>query len=75
MRLQKVSFGSSSTSIGITLSHSVSEDRMAAAGAMLTAIFSDKRTESGLSERQFEFKSFTIIVARSRTGSDQKIAD
>ncbi len=33
---------------------------MAAAGAMLTAIFSHKRTESGLSERQFEFKSFTI---------------
>ena len=44
---------------------------MDAAGAMLTAIFSHaadrKRTESGLSERQFEFKSFTIIVTRNRT--------
>src|SRR4029077_18679408 len=52
--------------------HSISEDRMAAAVAMLTAIFShaarQKRTESGLSERQFEFKSFTIIVARNQTG-------
>src|SRR5437870_7577639 len=28
-----------------------------------------KRTESGLSERQFALKSFTIIVARNRTGS------
>ena len=26
-----------------------------------------RRTESGPSERQFEFKSFTIIVARRRT--------
>ena len=34
-----------------------------------------KRTESGLSERHFEFKSFTIIVARNRTGSRRKIAD
>ena len=25
-----------------------------------------KRTESGLSERQFEFKSFAIIVVRNR---------
>jgi hypothetical protein len=28
-----------------------------------------KWTESGLSERQIEFKSFTLIVARNRTGS------
>ena len=59
--------------------HSISEDRMAAAVAMLTAIFShaarQKRTESGLSERQFEFKSFTIIVARNQTGSRGKIAE
>jgi hypothetical protein len=34
-----------------------------------------KRTESRLSERQFEFKSFTIIVARDRTGSRQITAD
>ena len=34
-----------------------------------------KRTESGLSEGQFELKSFTIIVARNRTGSRRKIAD
>src|SRR6267143_948307 len=34
-----------------------------------------KRTESGLSERQFELKSFTIIIARNRTGSRRKIAD
>src|ERR1700732_3838502 len=34
-----------------------------------------KRTESGLSERQFALKSFTIIVARNRTGSRRKIAD
>jgi hypothetical protein len=34
-----------------------------------------KRTESGLSERQFEFKSFIIIVARKRTRSPRKIAD
>ena len=42
---------------------------MAAPGAMLTAIFQprrrQKRTESGLSERQFEFKSFAVIVARN----------
>jgi hypothetical protein len=55
--------------------HSVSEDRMAAAGAMLTAIFSHAADRSGLSERQFEFKSFPIIVARNRTGSRQKTAD
>jgi hypothetical protein len=52
---------------------------MAAAGAMLTAIFQprrrQKRTESGLSERQFKFKSFTIIAARNQTGSRGKIAD
>jgi hypothetical protein len=52
---------------------------MAAAVPMLTAIFShaarQKRTESGLSERQFEFKSFTIIVARNQTGSRGKIAE
>jgi hypothetical protein len=51
---------------------------MAAAGAILTAIFTrrrQKRTESGLSERHFEFKSFTIIVARNQTGSRRKIAD
>src|SRR5207249_10188821 len=34
-----------------------------------------KRTESGLSERQFELKSFTIIIARNRTGSRRKLAD
>ncbi len=34
-----------------------------------------KRTESGLSDRQFEFKSFTIIVGRNRTGFRRKIAD
>ena len=34
-----------------------------------------KRTESELSERHFEFKSFTVIVARNRTGSRRKIAD
>src|SRR5205807_6717968 len=34
-----------------------------------------KRTEIGLSERQFELKSFTIIIARNRTGSRRKIAD
>src|ERR1700719_2771770 len=53
--------------------HSVGEDRMAAAGAKLGTIFSHaadrKRTESGLSDRQFEFKSFTIIAARNRSGS------
>jgi hypothetical protein len=48
---------------------------MAAAGAMLTAIFSHAADRSGLSERQFEFKSLTIIVARKRTGSRRKIAD
>jgi hypothetical protein len=31
-----------------------------------------KRTEGGLSERQREFKSFTIILARNRTGSRRK---
>ena len=35
---------------------SVSEDRMAAAGAMLTAIFSHAADRSGLSQRQFEVK-------------------
>ena len=55
--------------------HSVSEDRVAAAGAMLVAIFSPAADKSGLSERQFEFKSFTIIVARNRTGSRRKVAD
>jgi hypothetical protein len=34
-----------------------------------------KRTESGLSERHFELKSFTIIVARNRTGFRRKIAE
>jgi len=34
-----------------------------------------KRTESGLSERQFEVNSFTIIAARNRSGSRRKIAD
>jgi hypothetical protein len=34
-----------------------------------------KRTESGLSEGHFEFKSFTIIVSRNRTGSRRNIAD
>ena len=52
--------------------HSVSEDRMAAEGAMLTAIFSHAADRTGLSEGQFEFKSFTIIVARNRTGSRRK---
>ena len=37
---------------------------MAAAGAMLTAIFSHAAERSGLSERQFEFKSFTVIVSQ-----------
>jgi hypothetical protein len=59
--------------------HSVIEDRVAAAGAMLTAIFQpcrrQKRTESGLSEKQSEFKSFTIIAARNQSGSRVKIAD
>jgi hypothetical protein len=44
---------------------------MAAAGAMLTAIFSHAADRSGLkaglSERHFKLKSFTIIVARNRT--------
>jgi hypothetical protein len=48
---------------------------MAAAGAMLTAILSHAADENGLSERQFEFKSFTIIAAINRTGSRRKIAD
>src|ERR1700730_1699644 len=34
-----------------------------------------KRTESGLRERRFEFKFFTIIVARDQPGSRRKIAD
>jgi hypothetical protein len=34
-----------------------------------------KRTESGLSESQFEVNSFTIIAARNRSGSRRKIAD
>jgi hypothetical protein len=38
-------------------------------------VLEQKRTESGLSERHFEVKSFTIIVARNRTGSRRKIAD
>jgi hypothetical protein len=54
---------------------SVSDDRMAAAGAMLTAFISYAADRSGLSERQFEFKSFTIIVTRKRTGSRRKTAD
>ena len=57
----------------------VREDHMAASGATLTATFRhrrrQKRTESGLSERQFEFKSFTVIAARNRTGSRRNIAD
>ena len=55
--------------------HSVSEDRMAAAGAILTAIFSNAADRSGLKAAQFEFKSFTIIVGRNRTGSRRKAAD
>ena len=42
---------------------------MAAAGVMLECDFQPrrrhKRTENGLSERRFESKSFTIIVART----------
>jgi hypothetical protein len=34
-----------------------------------------KRTESGLSDGQFKFKSFTIIGAGNRNGSPRKIAD
>src|SRR5437899_10540421 len=34
-----------------------------------------KRTESGLSEGPYEVKSFTIIVARNRSGSRRKIED
>jgi hypothetical protein len=48
---------------------------MAAAGAMLAAIFSHAADRSGLSEGQFEFKSFAIIVAGNRSGSRRKIAD
>jgi hypothetical protein len=52
---------------------------MAAARTMPTVIFSEhrrqKRTESGLSEGQCEFKSFAIIVARNQTESRQKTAD
>jgi len=52
---------------------------MAAEGAMLTPIFSHAAdrsgTESGLSQRQFELKSFAIIVVRNRTGSRREIAD
>jgi len=43
---------------------------------MLTAIFSyaadKKRTESGLGEGQFKFKSFTIIVARTEPDLAEK---
>ncbi len=57
--------------------HSVSEDRMG--GGNADSDFQPRRrqmrTESGLSEGQFEVKSFTIIVARNRTGSRRKIAD
>jgi hypothetical protein len=35
----------------------------------------EKRTESGLSEGLFEIKSFTIIVAKNRTGSRRLRAD
>ena len=52
--------------------YSVSEDRMAAAGAMLTAIFSHAADRSGLSEGQFEFKSFTILVARTEPDLAEK---
>lgn len=52
--------------------HSVSEDRMAAAGAMLVAIFSHAADKSGLSERRFEFKSLTIMVARERDRTSPK---
>jgi len=48
---------------------------MAAARAMLNAVFSHAANRSGLSEEQFEFKSFTIIVVRDRTGSRRQIAD
>jgi hypothetical protein len=41
---------------------------MAAAGAMLTAIFSHAVDRSGLSERQFEFKSYAIIADLKATG-------
>jgi hypothetical protein len=59
--------------------HSVSEDRMAAAGQCSNVIFQlcrrRQRTESGLSERQGGLKSFTIIVVRNPNGSGPKIAD
>jgi hypothetical protein len=48
---------------------------MAAAGAMLTAIFSHAADRCGLTERQCEFKSFVIIAAKNQTGSRGKIAD
>jgi hypothetical protein len=48
---------------------------MAAAGAMLTAIFSHSADRSGLTERQCELKSFTIIAAKDQTGSRGKIVD
>ena len=51
---------------------------MAAAGAMLTAIFQPRRrqnrTESGLSEREFRFKSFVITVVGNRIGSPREIS-
>ena len=47
--------------------------------AMLEALESEWNQasvcESGLSEGLFEIKSFTIIVAKNRTGSRRKIAD
>jgi hypothetical protein len=40
--------------------------------AMLIAIFSHAADRSGLSEGQFEFKSFTIIVARTEPDLAEK---
>jgi hypothetical protein len=48
---------------------------MDAAGTILAAIFRHAADKSGLSEGQFEVKSFTIIAARNRPGSRRKIAD
>jgi hypothetical protein len=48
---------------------------MAAAGAMLPALFSHAADRSGLSERQFTFKSFVITVVGNRIGSPGEIAD
>jgi hypothetical protein len=45
------------------------------AGCGFQLCHGQERTESGLSTRQFEFKSFTIIVVGNRAGSHRKVAD